>query len=62
MGKVLHFTISIPAALVAVALLLLNGHEIAGAALQNVAALRLLAPWQEATGGPFLASCVPAQG
>jgi tetratricopeptide (TPR) repeat protein len=60
MGKLLHFTISIPAALVAVALLLLNGREIAGAALQNAAALRLLAPWQEVTADPSsLLACPP---
>jgi tetratricopeptide (TPR) repeat protein len=60
MGKVLHFTISIPAALVAMALLLLNGQEIAGAALQNAAALRLLAPWQEVTADPSsLLACPP---
>ena len=40
------------ATLVAVALFLLNGHKIASAALQNVAALRLLAPWQEALVDP----------
>jgi tetratricopeptide (TPR) repeat protein len=60
MGKVLHFTISIPAALVAMVLLLLNGREIAGAALQNAAALRLLAPWQEVTADPSsLLACPP---
>ncbi len=60
MGKVLHFKISIPAALVAVALLLLNGREIAGAALQNAVALRLLAPWQEVMADPSsLLVCPP---
>ena len=33
--------------LLALALLLLNGQEVAGAALQNAVALKLLAPWQE---------------
>ena len=59
MGKVLHFK-SILATLVAMALLLLNGREIAGAALQNAAALRLLAPWQEVMADPSaLLSCLP---
>ena len=60
MSRVLHFTLSIPAAVVAVALLLLNGREIAGAALQNAAALKLLAPWQEVMADPSaLLSCPP---
>jgi len=52
MGKALRLMTRIMATLMAVALFLLNGHEIVSAALQNVAALRLLAPWQEALVDP----------
>ena len=46
--------------MLAMALFLLNGREIAGAALQNAVALRLLTPWQEVMADPsVLLLCLP---